>query len=522
MADEAALDQGTEEILDFTEGVEGEEAAVAEAEAAEEEAPAEIAENGTAANGTGGTLSADDPMAQPPHGTEVFVGGVPRMATEEQLTVFASEVGEVHGVTLLREPQNPEHNRGFGFIKYKARDAARAALDTLGGKQMADFPGQALRVAPSQSKHKLYVGNIPKELTRDTLKEQISAVAKGVEAVDILMSKDFPGQNRGFAFVEFYNHACALAAKNALSAPGYTMGGRPLNVAFAEPKQIEQQQQPAQPKVIYVGNLPNTATETNLKELFDTFSGGEVTKVVIPPAKPDKPNREFGFIHFAEKETVDKLISGAEQGTKPEMDGKSLEIKAAKPQVFPDQQQGFGGGRGGGFGGGRGFGGPRGRGGGFAPRGRGRGGFGGRGGGYNDFKQGGGYGGYDEWGGGYGGYEEDYGGGDAYMGGGHGGGYEEYGGGYDGGYDGYGAAAGAAGGMAMVPMMLPNGQVGYVLQGGSAGQVGGGYGGGPSPGGPLRSGGRGGGYSGRGGGGGPRGGRGGRGGGFGGRRYQPY
>ena len=36
-----------------------------------------------------------------------------------------------------------------------------------------------LRVAPSQSKHKLYVGNIPKELTRDTLKEQISAVAKG-------------------------------------------------------------------------------------------------------------------------------------------------------------------------------------------------------------------------------------------------------------------------------------------------------------------------------------------------------
>ena len=66
-------------------------------------------------------------------------------------------------------------------------------------------------------------------------------------------------------------------------------------------------------------------------------------------------------------------------------------------------------------------------------------------------------------GGGYGGYEEDYGGGDAYMGGGYGGGYEEYGGGYDGGYDGYGAAAGAAGGMAMVPMMLPNGQVGCAI-----------------------------------------------------------
>ena len=52
----------------------------------------------------------------------------------------------------------------------------------------------------------------------------------------------------------------------------------------------------------------------------------QVTKVVIPPAKPDKPNREFGFIHFAEKETVDKLIADAAQGTKPELDGKTLEV----------------------------------------------------------------------------------------------------------------------------------------------------------------------------------------------------
>jgi len=69
--------------------------------------------------------------------------------------------------------------------------------------------------------------------------------------------------------------------------------------------------------------------------------------------------------------------------------------------------------------------------------------------------QGGGYGGYDEWGGGGygGGYDEGYGQ-DAYSG--YGGGYEDYSGG---GYDGYGGAAAGAAGMAMVPMMLPNGQV---------------------------------------------------------------
>ena len=41
-------------------------------------------------------------------------------------------------------------------------------------------------------------------------------------------------------------------------------------------KSSEPQSCAAHVQVIYVGNLPNTATETNLKELFDTFSGGEV------------------------------------------------------------------------------------------------------------------------------------------------------------------------------------------------------------------------------------------------------
>ncbi len=41
------------------------------------------------------------------------------------------------------------------------------------------FCALQLRVAPSQSKHKLYVGNIPKELTTDTLKQELSSAIKG-------------------------------------------------------------------------------------------------------------------------------------------------------------------------------------------------------------------------------------------------------------------------------------------------------------------------------------------------------
>ena len=38
------------------------------------------------------------------------------------------------------------------------------------------------------------------------------------------MSKDFDGQNRGFGFANFYNHAAATHAKKVLSAPNFKCG----------------------------------------------------------------------------------------------------------------------------------------------------------------------------------------------------------------------------------------------------------------------------------------------------------
>ena len=52
----------------------------------------------------------------------------------------------------------------------------------------------------------------------------------------------------------------------------------------------------------------------------------QVTKVVIPPSRPDKPNREFGFVHFNERSVVEKLVQDAEKGTKPSLDGSTLEV----------------------------------------------------------------------------------------------------------------------------------------------------------------------------------------------------
>jgi heterogeneous nuclear ribonucleoprotein R len=59
----------------------------------------------------------EDPLSLPPHGTEIFIGGLPRNITEQQLRDFASEAGDVHSAKLIRDPHNPSQNRGYGFVK---------------------------------------------------------------------------------------------------------------------------------------------------------------------------------------------------------------------------------------------------------------------------------------------------------------------------------------------------------------------------------------------------------------------
>lgn len=45
-----------------------------------------------------------------------------------------------------------------------------------------------------------------------------------------------PNRNRGFLFVEYYNHACADYARQKLSSPSFKVDGSQLTVSWAEPK----------------------------------------------------------------------------------------------------------------------------------------------------------------------------------------------------------------------------------------------------------------------------------------------
>ena len=113
-------------------------------------------------------------------------------------------------------------------------------------------------------------------------------------------------------------------------------------------------------KKIYVGNLPFSATNESLSELFGKFGAVDSSKIVTD--RDTGRSKGFGFVEMSSADEADAAI---EKLHGSDMGGRSLTVNEARP--MEPRTGGFGGGRGGdrggdrgGFGGGRSGGGDRG------------------------------------------------------------------------------------------------------------------------------------------------------------------
>ena len=122
---------------------------------------------------------------------------------------------------------------------------------------------------------------------------------------------------------------------------------------------------------IYVGNLPFSTTDNELRDLFGQF--GEVESARIVTDRETGRSRGFAFVTMGTPDEAAKAMQGMDGKT---LNGRPLRVNEAEQR----QQRGGGGGGGGGYrGGGGGGGGDWGGGGGGGGRGgRGRGGGGDR------------------------------------------------------------------------------------------------------------------------------------------------
>lgn len=103
-------------------------------------------------------------------------------------------------------------------------------------------------------------------------------------------------------------------------------------------------------KKLYVGNLPFSTTEDDLRQMFVAF--GEVASVTIINDKFSGRSKGFGFVEMPNDEEAMKAIEGLNG---KDMDGRGIVVNEARPMEDRPRRD-FGGGDRGGRGGSGGYG----------------------------------------------------------------------------------------------------------------------------------------------------------------------
>ncbi|VFR02861.1 unnamed protein product [Cuscuta campestris] len=195
------------------------------------------------------------PSSQPPLFPDVlegggfvklYVGGVPRTTTEEDIQHIFGEYGHILEIILLKD-KKIDQKQVSCFVKYRALDDADRAILALHDRYTIPGAECPLRVRYAEGErerlgnfgehlHKLYVGGMNRQTSKREIDELFSRYGI-IESIFFVRDRDDQKQHRGCAFVQFSRRDMAVAAINALQGT-YTMRGcdHPLIVRFADPK----------------------------------------------------------------------------------------------------------------------------------------------------------------------------------------------------------------------------------------------------------------------------------------------
>ncbi|KAL5705168.1 hypothetical protein ACHQM5_023507 [Ranunculus cassubicifolius] len=237
---------------------------------------------------------------------EVFIGGLDRDATDEDLREVFGVVGEVTEIRLMRNPLT-QKNKGFAFIRFATVEQARRAVNEL---KHPTVNGKQCGVSPSQDSDTLFVGNISKTWTKAVFKEKL--VNYGVdnfEELTLVEDVKNEGLNRGFAFLDFSCRADALDACKRLQRMDVVFGtDRTAKVAFADTFIEPDDEIMAQVKTVFLDGLPASWDEERVSEHVNKF--GKVEKVELARNMPAAKRTDFGFVTFDTHDAAVGCVDG--------------------------------------------------------------------------------------------------------------------------------------------------------------------------------------------------------------------
>ncbi|KAL2493244.1 RNA-binding (RRM/RBD/RNP motif) family protein [Abeliophyllum distichum] len=175
----------------------------------------------------------------------------------------------------------------------------------------------------SFSAGKLFVGGIAWETSEESFSRYFGKYGEITDSV--IMLDRVSGRPRGFGFVTFADPEVA----DKVLQEDHVIDGRAVEVKRTVPREDMQVRGVSKTKKIFVGGLPLTLHEDELKEYFSSY--GNIVEHQIMMDHNTGRSRGFGFVTFENEDAVEKIFS---DGRMHELGGKEVEIKRAEPKRF--------------------------------------------------------------------------------------------------------------------------------------------------------------------------------------------
>ncbi|CAM6094680.1 unnamed protein product [Calypogeia fissa] len=166
---------------------------------------------------------------------KIFVRGLGWDTTSDTLKTIFSSFGEVEEGAVIMDKSTGK-SRGFGFVTFRHMDGAQRALKEpskrIDGRmtvcQLAATGALPQSQPQEVATRKIYVGNVPMELTADRLLAMFAQFGE-IEEGPLGFDK-FTGRSRGFALIIYKS---ADSAKRSLQEPIKTIDGHQMYCKLA-------------------------------------------------------------------------------------------------------------------------------------------------------------------------------------------------------------------------------------------------------------------------------------------------
>ncbi|KAL3640303.1 hypothetical protein CASFOL_015271 [Castilleja foliolosa] len=166
---------------------------------------------------------------------------------------------------------------------------------------------------------KIFIGGLARETTPAQFLKHFGKYGQITDSV--IMKDRLTGQPRGFGFVTYAD----AAVVDRVIEDTHIINGKQVEIKRTIPRGTNSND--FKTKKIFVGGIPTTVCEDELREFFSSF--GEVKEQQIMKDHSSGRSRGFGFVTFESEQSVDDILAN---GNRIDFAGAQVEIKKAEPK----------------------------------------------------------------------------------------------------------------------------------------------------------------------------------------------